>query len=145
MSTVAWCLTSKMIFRSQMSSLRMVVSSLYRSCNIASCSKEGEDQWSEDTLPSQLAQQSCADLDWKGRSQSSINDSHITPVLISLLSTLSLFFYLPNPLWLSNFTMQVHFQVSDLKLTNQPDQPSLLSASSHHELHICLLYISPTP
>lgn len=112
MSTVAWWLTSKIIFQSQMSSFHIVVSSLYRPCKITSCSEEGKDQWSEEALPSQLTQLICADLDWKVGSPSSLHDPHIPLLLMSPLIPLSLFFYLPNPpLCLSTFTVQVHFQV----------------------------------
>lgn len=122
-SAAAWWLTSKTVFQPHMSSLRVRVSSLYRCCDISSCRQEGKGQWSEEVLLSQLAQLICVNLGWKVESPilpawpSHTSSSNLP------LSPPSLFFHLPKPLlWLSTFTVEACFQVSDLKKIQQINQ-----------------------
>lgn len=104
-----------------MSSLHVQVSSLRRCCKTSNCRQEDKGQCSEGGLLSQLVQLICANLDWKVGSPSSWHDLH-TPLLPSPSEPSFLIFYLPKPLWLSTFTMEACFQISNIKnhTTNQP-------------------------
>ena len=83
------CISPASIDHTQMSSLSILVSSLYRSCKIISSCKEVEGQWSEEALSSQLTQLICVDLDWQVGPLSSRHNPRVPLLPVSLLTPLT--------------------------------------------------------